>query len=46
MVSFLAKWNNWELAYGQRDIYDNIELTGDGSFKIPGDEGISAASDN
>src|SRR5918996_471092 len=42
-----SSWNNGiirELGFGQRDAYDNIELSGDGSLKVNGEEGIAHSS--
>jgi hypothetical protein len=42
-----SSWDNGinrELGYGQRDAYDNIELSGDGSLKVNGEDGVAVSS--
>ena len=42
-----SSWDNGitrELGYGQRDAYDDVELSGDGSLRVNGEEGIAVSS--
>ena len=48
-TEWFSSWDNGhtrELTYGQRDPYDGIELTGDGTLQVEGEDGIATASGN